>query len=444
MQTINRYDFFKRALSYKCYMFKAWIIRCFSVHSIGGPESDMWRKGDEPDISGKQYPYRLISVDGQYAFHDPETREVILIEDSPVTEPLLYVREAIPVKAGEVMNVKEDLETTCGRLLYNYLAIIHPFGDAIDFVNQKTSLPSLEKTIVAKLEESENVSVREPGKVYVDQLDDYYRGTGMLGGLNTISVPSATERTLTPAPGYEKVLNELLEKHKDELNDPVVLAAIWKQIEEIDRKYIAEDPDGGFYQSDKYFNVVRKKMLYMYGEEAKFDGTGIEFIERPLRKGIDISKLPTMVNSLRDGSHNRGAMTALGGEAAKDIFRAGTGSKINQDDCGTTNGLILYIYPGEEDKFVGNTIIEKGKSILIDDSNKAMLSGKVITLRSPSYCESEGGTCIACMGQFIRGKESSITLLLGEAGNEMMSRFMAKMHGTALQTVKIRMDTAFR
>lgn len=443
MQTVTRYQYYIDALKAQCYKYKAWTIRAFSIIELGGPETDTYQKGQTPDISGRVYPYKLFQVDGQYAYHDPETREVILIEDSPVGQPLLYVKEALWLTPDDVVNLHTELESTCGRLLYNYLAIIHPFGDAIDYVNEPTSLPSLEKTIVARLEEAPKDGLRAPGRVYVDQIDAYYRGTGMLGGLNTISVPSATERTLTPAPGYEKVLDELLERHKDELNDPVVLASIWKQIEAIDRKYIAEDPDGGFYQSSKYFDVVRKKMLYMYGEESKFDGTGIEFIKRPLREGIDISKLPTMVNSLRDGSHNRGAMTALGGEAAKDIFRAGTGSKVSEEDCGTKHGIPLYIRAAETSKYVGNTIVQNGKSVLVTDDTHASLANTRVTLRSPSYCEAEGGTCVTCMGQFIRGKESAVTLLLGEAGNEMMSRFMAKMHGTALETVQLRLDTAF-
>lgn len=440
-KSISRYDYYIRALAYGCYEYKAWIIRCFSIVSLGGPETDKWRLGQPVDETGKVYPFFLFEIDGNYAFKDPETKEITLLIDSPVTEPLLYVKEAIPLKPGDAVNVKEDMESTCGRLLYNYLAIIYPFGSTIDYVNKQTSLPALEKEIVSRLKENEDV--RNEDNIYVDQLDDYYRGTGMLGGLNTISVPSATERTLTPAPGYEKVLDALLEKHKDQLTDPVILAAIWKEIEAIDRKYIAEDPDGGFYQSDKYFNVVRKKMLYMYGEESKFDGSGIEFIPTPLRDGIDITKLPTMINSLRDGSHNRGAMTALGGEAAKDIFRAATGSKIVTDNCGTIEGLSLVVTERNSSSFVGNSIVQDKKSILLTKANIGSYIDKTVSLRTPAYCEADGGTCISCTGEFIRGKETSITLLLSEAGSEMMSRFMAKMHGTALQTVKLLHDSAW-
>lgn len=430
-------------MEYGCYKYRTWLIRAFSTVTPGSPETDLWRKDQEDDVSGKVYPYMLVNVDGQYGYHDPETRELILIENSLISEPLLYVKEAIPITPDDIVNVREPMESTCGRVIYNYLAIIYPFGDTIDYVNEPTSLPSLESDIVSRLLDGAPEGTPEVGKVYVSQIDAYYRGTGSLGGLNTISVPSATERTLTAAPGYEKVLDALLEKHKDHLDDPVVLASIWKEIEAIDRKYIAEDPEGGFYQSNKYFDVVRKKMLYMFGEESKFDGSGIEFIKDPLRKGIDVTKLPTMINSLRDASHNRGAMTALGGEAAKDIFRAGTGSKIVEDDCGTVVGLPMWIDSKSTSKFIGNSIVVDKKSILITKDTHASIGNKFSVVRNSAYCESKGGMCVTCTGEFIRGKEASITLLLGEAGNEMMSRFMAKMHGTALETVKLRLDIAW-
>jgi len=136
-------------------------------------------------------------------------------------------------------------------------------------------------------------------------------------------------------------------------------------------------------------------------------------------------------------------MTALGGEAAKDIFRAGTGSKIVEDDCGSTFGIPLWVGVKSASRYVGNAMVKDGKTISITKENLDLVSDKWIVLRSPAYCQSVGGTCVTCTGEFIRGKESSITLLLGEAGSEMMSRFMAKMHGTALQTVKIPMRLAY-
>ncbi|MFO5979439.1 hypothetical protein ACLBSL_32665, partial [Klebsiella pneumoniae] len=79
-----------------------------------------------------------------------------------------------------------------------------------------------------------------------------------------------------------------------------------------------------FYDTkhSKLFGGVRKKVFGMFGGEAPFqDGTSVEYIGKSLEEGIDTDHMPVMNNSLRYGSYNRGAQTALGGESTKTNYR---------------------------------------------------------------------------------------------------------------------------
>lgn len=213
---------------------------------------------------------------------------------------------------------------------------------------------------------------------------------------------------------------------------------IGEALEKLDREWIASDPDKGFYVKEKQFASNRKKMFYMHGVEYEFDGSGkITFIPNSLNEGWDISKLPAMANSIRDGSFSRGALTALGGEKTKTIFRVMSGSVVSEEDCGTKLGLKIAITKNNHKLFSGNFVKtpEEKTWVKLTEEDTAQYIDKDLIIRSPGYCNTVGADyCKACLGDFIRGKENTIANECASVGSQMLSLFLAAFHAKALKT----------
>lgn len=447
---IDRFSYFLLGLSQGNYKWKSWLISCFSKHRTKSAAEGLQRdlsliKDGKFESDENNYPYKLYDNNGTWCFVSPKTGGIVNIKNARTSEPLLYTAESISVKAGIIPNIVEDTITTVGRLVANQLLKVYPFGGRLPFVNKKISYGSIEGEIVNIFDdEPEDSNEKDPNRIYSDMIDKYYLGAGMMDGLNVISVPSASRRNMTACPEALILRDQLYEKHKHELHDRAVIASIWEQIAEVDRKWIEEDPDEGFIQAGKYVDVVRRRLYYMFGDEEKFDGSGIDFVKRSLEEGWDVDKIPTMSNSSRDGSFNRGALTALGGVVTKNIIRSSAGSSISEENCGTTLGLVMTLFPNVAKEYIGNYVIVGSKTVQLTADNLTNFIGKTIKLRSPGYCATvDGNYCNVCMGEFIRGRETSVVMEQATVGTTQMGWFMSKMHGNALKLINYGLDEKY-
>lgn len=436
---MNRYQYYLEALQKGAYAWKEWISRTFAVSNI--PTTL-----DPQDV---KYPYQLFNLNGQYAFYRSGDTEATIIQGASVDEPLIYADEPISLKAGDAPNLHTDIVTSCGNALFNFAVLVYALEHRYPFLNGKVNLGKIErdlaKVVVDDLPEG---SEEDPNTVYVKHLRKYIKAAGQLAGLSHLFVPAATPRTVRAAPGYKELREKMMEEYRDRLNDPTVISMIGEALEKLDREWIAGDPDKGFYVKDKQFTTNRKKMFYMYGVEYDFDGSGkITFIPESLNEGWDITKLPQMANSLRDGSYSRGALTALGGEKTKTIFRVMTGSVVSEDDCGTARGIPIEITANNAKLFVGNSALVSGvrsqKWFKLDETNVNNYEGQTLIIRTPGYCKTQGANyCRTCLGDFIIGKENVIANECAVVGSQMLKLFLAAFHAKALKTTKYRINEA--
>lgn len=424
------YTFLLEAINAGAHLRSEWVTRAFCVSNL------------KTEITESSYDYQLINVDGKYGF--VKGTEIITIPDTDVTTPLLHKNAPIELKKGWLPNVDRDVITLVGNVIANAIMFIYPFEHKFPFLLGQFNLKKIEQSIIDKLHDDVDEGEEENDKFYVRELIKFIDATVSLTGFNSLFVPGATEYTLGPAPKALVRMKELLAEHKDHLDDPVVIANIQKEIEVLDREWIASDPDAGFYFKDKSFKVVRMKMYYMYGIEKNFSGDGTyTFIEKPLNDGWDLSKLPEMSNTARDGSFKRGAETALGGEKVKIAFRAMTGVIVNAEDCGAVVGEPIHMYPDKYLNYIGNTFIVNGKMVKIDESNVESFKDKLVIVRSPITCKVDGGNyCITCVGDFIKSRENTLAARVAEVPSGMMGLSMAAMHGKALKTVMVDINRA--
>lgn len=379
----------------------------------------------------KPYDYQIGTSNSRYHYY--LNNQWNPITDSPaIDRPLWLVEETVIVTDQSQMIQKANfpLKTRAGNFFINHYCLVYIFGDRFEYQNGKVSIGDLEDLVAPHVVDNDKVS--EPHHISVTEAKRFLSATASMAGFASIASPSATPYTMVPAPGIKELREKLIEENKDKLNDPAVVAKIDAQLVEHDRAWLNSDPEGGFTK-EKGLKVSRKKLFSLHGYEVSNMQPKPEFIDRSLSEGWDLDKLPAMINSLRDGSYNRGAKTALGGEAVKFIFRIFATTRIAEEDCGTTIADKEVV----NDKCIGRSVIVNGQSIKLTEENIGKFKGQLLPIRSPGYCKTKHANfCMTCLGEQFRGSENSLAALASEVGSDMLNVFMSKMHGTALSTAK--------
>lgn len=415
---MRKADYFIKALSGGAYRYKAWVLHCFSLAKLSESEP---------------FPYRLSSEGSTYAFVDPETGETEALEDAPTNLPPFHFRETLELKTDDVPNLTKDITSNYGRLLANYIALVHPFGGKIAYQEGEFNIGAVEKEIAKRLttdpEYQDKDSFKSDDPIYVSEYLVFADALLSMEGYSQLCVPAATAKSMTRDPNTAKLKKELLERYKDRLDDPAVIARIDAELIALDKAWIKGDLSEGFFRKGKSYDVVRKKMHLMHGYEGGF-GLEPAVIENSLSEGWDIDQLPAMVNSLREGSYGRGKMTEKGGYATKVANRMFQNVNLKREDCGTTLGWERPVGPKHEGYYY---ITSNGRTARIDDP-KAM-RGQVVKMRSPQFCKARGvDFCRYCIGDANSENEKAISAHVSAMTSELMSIAMASAHGVALKT----------
>lgn len=425
-------DYYLAALNAGVYKKKIWVLSLFSLL-----------------VKPKEYrfPYEIVKTEKNVFFRNPEDLDdLILLDDALVSRPVLTFKDRLKVGPDRVPNLASEIETTAGNLLFNFYVLIYSMGKKIPYMQGRVTPKMVEAIIHPRLTSNPvgngaNYDPNDLNPIYVSEYKKFNRAMFALMGFTQLCVPSATPRTMSTDPRIYEVRKKLIEKYKDRLNDPAIISLIDAELIKIDKEWMKNDPDGGagFYVNEtKSYEVVRKKVFLMHGAEAGFkEGTEVDFIENSLNEGWDIEKLPSMVNSLREGSYNRGRDTALGGEAVKFLGRVFQNTVIAEKDCGSTLGMEKLVSDDNIKEFVGFYEVTPKGPLLLDEPYLKSKLGKTIIMRSPMMCRTpKTGFCECCMGAKNALNPTSLGLLAADVGSQMMGIFMGAMHGKSLKTAK--------
>lgn len=429
---MHKRDYFIAAMNAGSYRHKRWVLEAFSV------VLDLH--------SERLYPYALI-LEGdekpRYGFVPPGSDVVETLDGTTVGTPPFSFHDELVVGPNDIPNLKKNITTTYGNVLANFLCLIYPFGNKVEYLEGRITIDQIEKIIEERLIDdpivqsglNKKIDVpSDPTALTVKEYIKFNEAALSLAGYAQLCVPAGSPRTLTTDPQVAVRRKELLEQYKDQLDDPAIQARISDELIAIDKAWVKGDVSEGFYLKDKSYDVVRKKMLLMLGAEAGFGVKG-SLITSSLNDGWDIKHLPAMNNSLREGSFNRGAQTALGGEATKFNYRIFQNTTVIGKDCGTKLGLPITLTADIIDGYVSSTAIRDGEMIEITKENKGDFVGKPIMIRSPAYCIAEAPSfCATCIGTRIALTPTAIGTYAADVGSKFMSLFMAATHGTALKT----------
>lgn len=431
-------DYFLMALNAGAYKKKRWVLSVFSILVDSKPQG---------------WPYELVRTDKNVFFRDPTDLNVLItLDDADVNKPLLSFKDKIAVTPEQVLNLDHPITTTAGNLLFNYYVLIYSLGHKLPYMEGRVTAIQVERLIEPRLTNDPtgngvDYDPNDLNPIYVSELKKFNRAMFALMGFTQLCVPSATPRTMATDPRIPEIRQKLLDRYAGRLNDPAVISLIDQELIKVDKEWMANDPDGGagFYVNEnKSYGVVRKKVFLMYGAESGFkEGTDVDFIKNSLNEGWEIEKLPTMVNSLREGSYNRGRDTALGGEAVKFLGRVFQNTVIAEKDCGSKLGWSKLFAEDNYQKFVGFYRVTPQGPVLMDVEYARSQIGKHVLVRSPMLCLTpKTAYCECCMGAKNALNPTSLGLMAADVGSQMMGLFMGAMHGKSLNTGKYSYKSA--
>lgn len=422
---MKKIDYLFAALKAGTYRKKSWALSVFSVTQ-------------EPE---ERYPYAVIRTEKTTVFVDPEnTENLITIEDAKPQTPLFSFKDRVDITPDLVPNCKGKLNVTVGNVFFNYYVLVYALGTRIEFMEGRLTPGAVQNKIRPLMSDyPPEGKERDPKLIYPDDYRKFNKAIFGISGFTQLCVPSATRRMMTTHPDARKLRTELLEKHKDRLWDPAVIAKIEEELVNLDKEWMKSDPDGGdgfFVKDSKAYGVVRKRVHLMHGAEMGFsDGTRATLVVNSLNEGWDTDKLPDMINSAREGSYNRGRDTALGGEAVKFLGRVFQNTMITEDDCGSKLGWEKQITEFNYRKFIGfYRIVANGSEVITEEFAKSQI-GKTLTIRSPMLCKTpKTGFCKHCMGEPNAINPTALGLLAADLGSQLMYISMSAMHGKELKT----------
>jgi hypothetical protein len=446
---MNRREFFINAMNAGRFAQKRWLIAAFSVMR---PRVDAMADMRPWDILYVDYNTNTDQAsDNMMLTFIDGTGNIIHLDDfefNPANPAPPYTfKETLKIASNEMINVGGDtkIETTYGNVVANWLLCVHPFGDKIPYIEGRFSVKDVEKYIEKLMVDyPPEGEAREVDKIYVDEYFKYRRSASLLDGLSQLCVPSATPKSMTRHPDTVKRRNELLEQYKDRLHDPAIIAKIEAELGKLDLEWLKDDKSMGFYIKQKSLDVVRKKAHLMFGYESAFsDGQEGTLIEGPLTEGWDIEKLPEMASALREGSYDRGASTALGGEAVKFILRVMQNTLIEESDCKSKLGMPVTITKDTKTQYLGNWLVIGKDIVQLTDENIDSYTGREVVMRSPLFCVTKRASfCSTCIGGRYGDNPTSLATAASNVGSTFMAVFMASMHGKALKTQKYDFKTA--
>lgn len=423
---MNKLEFFILAMKAGMYKKVNWVISAFAKIAEG-PED--WKK--DP------YAFRIVQTPTNY-FFVTGGGELELIEDGDINIPLFDVKAKIRINQADIVNLHDSIDTSYGNLLFNYQCLVYPFGARIGYMNGRIKSSDIE-TAVLKLYKDDPKAGEplDPQAIYTAEYLKMCDAVFHLENYMQLFTPAGSEKSMVTHPQMKQLRDELFEKYKDQLHDPAVFSMITSELEKLDRQWLADDPDSmDFYLKSKSFKVVRRKLFETIGADAGLSsGIDIHPVQRSLSEGWGAADFPQLNNAQRNASYARGAETALGGEQVKWLLRSSSNMQVTLEDCGSKLGVEHVI----DRSMLGFTaIMSDGKQMVLTEQTIAPYLGKVLTLRSPMFCQlEETDYCKTCVGPRLSLNPTSIFTSISKIGDTMLSISLASAHSAAIEVQEL-------
>ena len=318
-----------------------------------------------------------------------------IIEEKSRFEPTDYFQ----LKAGEYIN-RTDIETTVGSFIFNKFIVEPLFAQHIDYVNWELTDGGL-----GKLEGMLSELLLED-KITTTEFADYLDRVQWLGmQFHEPLAASFTMKGLKPLDSVIKRRDELIEENKEALEkgDIMTMSAIEKELVELAKKEISDDPSMDLYYSGARGSIPNNYKQLSIVKGPVFNKTigKYQFIKKSFFEGIDKEDIAAAATNVVNGQYPKSCGTAISGYKAKQVSSLGQAVILRKDvqDCGTKAYVEIVIPASMKSKFLYRYVIDGGKLVMLDNSNIDKYVGKKVKLRSIMYCGCDSGVCMTCAGR---------------------------------------------
>lgn len=370
--------------------------------------------------------------------------------------PLLDYLDNTLLSKDDWKSLSEDMETSIGIAITNYLIIEKPFKGKLPFIDGKIT-SSIEDIIAERLVSDNYVpkdNDDDKKKIRVKELIEYIDNCEYLKTWNRYFVQAASERTLLPPEGIlekkKQIVQDMIKEFgENAFKDQVNVVKLEEKLKEIDKEWLKDDPTMGIVTSGKVLNNSRKELFLTMGGIPAFDDDGeLSFVLNSLLEGwpSDPDSMTAMFNSLRAGSLSRALDTQYGGLFAKIILRAIGNYTVKLNvDCGTKLGNNIKVDDSNFKSIKFRHILDGDKTILIDSEEMAKVYiGKNVLVRSPETCALVGENyCQYCVSKLLSENPDGIKNDVTEVTSIVMYESMKKMHNTTKSITRLNKKEIF-
>lgn len=360
-----------------------------------------------------------------------------IVEEKSRFEPTDYFQ----LKAGEYIN-RTDIETTVGTFIFNKFIIEPLFTEHVDYVNWELTDGGL-----GKLEGILSELLLED-KIDTTMFGDYLDRVQWLGmQFHEPLAASFTMRGLKPLESVVKRREELIEENKEALEkgDIMTMSAIEKELVELAKKEISDDPSMDLYYSGARGSIPNNYKQLSIVKGPVFNKTigKYQFIKKSFFEGLDKEDLAAAATNVINGQYPKSCGTAISGYKAKQVSSLGQAVILRKDvqDCGTKGYVEIVIPPSMKSKFLYRYVIDGGKLVLLDNSNIDNYVGKKVKLRSIMYCGCDSGVCMTCAGRlFEKLQIDAIGLTTSTLTGALLNLKMKAFHDSSVKVNAIDLD----
>jgi hypothetical protein len=409
---------------------------------------------EEPDSSGlfKEVTDSVFIEKGQFFTF---IEGVLVALEGDVSRPFAVMDDkfTFPNDFHPVLQGK-GCESTFGLMLFNIVLFWEPFKEKVGYVNKeftdKFIIGLLNNLMVDNPKPGEEVP---PGKASVDDCLKFSSNASYLQGLGSHYIKPGGIDAVTVHPSVLKLRDELFEKHKHELKDPVVFTKLVEEVIAADRKIQLSGPSKNFFINDKFISNARKRMFIAFGIEPNANDDGWVALPRSLDEGIDPKEIVTYINTAIVGAYSRAMATGDGGARVKETIRLvgrqsiatvdGTENGEMVQDCGSQVGEFKIISEKTLGYWMGAYVITASGPVMLDEENAKTFINKPLRIRVPQFCmQPDNNFCATCAGRKLGMYGNRVSAEVVRVPTEQLLGRMKAAHLAGNRTVTLDLKAA--
>lgn len=367
---------------------------------------------------------RLIKIEnGKYKYGDIEI-------DAPLDNPIFDIEDIVEIPENTLAIRKEKFKDTVGRILVNIILIEYGLKGLIGYQSKMFSYKGdLEKIVLDGINASK-IDMADIKRLY--KIFTFFRNVSKF-----ITIP-VTEDTFYPPDwldDYKKSLQKEYEKKyvKDWMNNDKLVIEYEDTIMKRVKEYYKDDPTFGITMDKKTLGAFKKKYVSIGITETLDKNNKPKAILTSLSEGIPDNKedIAAIMNSVIYGVSGRALGTQNAGVVAKRLLAAVQSFTVEEDDCGTTDGLPIKITDKNIEALKVLYRVEGAKTYLNDEDFLKSSIGKTIMIRVPAYCKLKGDNlCKKCTGINVARFRNGLILLAASVAGAYLNYQLSKFHGS--------------